>query len=89
MKNYLISYDLNKIGQNYTDLIKAIQSYPNARSILKSVWFIHSSQHSESIRDHLLEFMDMNDELIVAEIAQGNSAWCLEANNSNFLKHTL
>lgn len=85
MKNYLISYDLHKQGQNYTDLIKTIEEYCNATHLLGSVWFIKSNQDSQFIRDHLLRFMDANDELIVTEMAKGNSAWSLEPNKSHLL----
>ncbi len=89
MKNYLISYDLNQTGKNYADLTAAIQTYANARRLLQSVWFIHSSKSSSAIRDHLFSYMDNNDELIVVELARGNSAWALLEPKSTFLKTAL
>ena len=89
MKNYLISYDLHATGRDYSRLIAAIQTYANARQLLQSLWFVHSAKSSVEIRDHLLSTIDQNDELIIVEIARGNSAWCLAENKSRFLRSAL
>lgn len=73
MKNYLISYDLYKSGQNYDGLISYIKSYSVWAKIHQSVWYIKSNKSSEQIRDELLHYIDCNDSVFVAEM--NNAAW--------------
>lgn len=72
---YMIGYDLNKPGQDYTPLFDAIKAMSNAWwHYLDSTWLIESSYSAEQIRDHLSTVIDMNDELLVAAIS-APAAW--------------
>ena len=73
MKTYLITYDLSKPGQAYTDLIKEIKSVANGYwHHLQSVWIIRSNLSAAQIRDRLRLHLDANDELLVAGL---NGTW--------------
>lgn len=89
MKSYLISYDLNKPGQNYNDLYEAIKKIGTWWHHLDSTWIIRSSQSAEEIRDQLKANIDSNDKLIVI-ILTGEAAWCgFSTSGSKWLKDNL
>jgi hypothetical protein len=67
IKKYIITYDLNKPGQDYDSLIDAIKSYDNAY-VLKSAWFVKTSRSSSEIYNHLGSFIDKTDRIFIAEI---------------------
>lgn len=66
MSVYMVTYDLNKPGQDYTSLIKAIENYTHCKA-LKSAYFIDSSDGAAHIRDNLTKHVDKNDMLFVIE----------------------
>jgi hypothetical protein len=75
MAVYSINYDLNRPGQNYAGLIKAIEdAFPARWNCLKSTWLVRSDSTSVKIRDHLLPHIDSNDKLFVSEVTR-NCAW--------------
>jgi hypothetical protein len=74
MKTYLIGYDLNKSGQNYTDLIEKIKTIGNWWHHLDSTWIVKSNSSAEQIRDFLRPYIDQNDELLVVRL-NVESAW--------------
>lgn len=71
MKTYLVSYDLYKSGQNYTDLISRIQQYSNEKALL-SAWLIKTTQSHEEVYNYLTEVMDGNDLLFINDAAPGH-----------------
>jgi len=73
MSVYWVSYDLDKPGQDYTDLINAIHQLGGQR-ILFSDWLISGNFTAVQIRDHLAQFMDGNDRIFVAGL-NGIAAW--------------
>jgi hypothetical protein len=75
MKTYIIGYDLNKTGQDYTDLINKIQAtFSTWWHHLDSTWIVKSDFSAEHIRNLLVLHIDNNDELLVASLT-GESAW--------------
>lgn len=74
MASYVITYDLNKAGQNYEALEKAIKSYNAWAKIATTTFVITSNDNSSTIRDHLKAKMDANDELFVGKLS-GEGAW--------------
>jgi len=74
MKTYVVGYDLNKPGQNYTKLIERLQSYPNWWHYLDSTWVIKTDWTTMQLRDDLLPYIDKNDELLVVRL-EGEGAW--------------
>lgn len=75
MANYLVTYDLNKAGQNYSDLYNALKSYPKWAHPMDSVWFLKTTKSPKSIAEHLHSCMDSNDELFVCKITADNFGW--------------
>ena len=74
-KVYLVSYDLNQPGQDYDSLIAAIRSYNGYCQALKSQWFICSDKTAKQICEHLVQYIDENDWLIVCELSSNFRAW--------------
>lgn len=74
MKTYIIGYDLNRPGQNYAELFKAIKTYPNWWHYLDSTWIIKTVDSAKEIRDNLRLHIDEGDELLVIRY-QGDAAW--------------
>jgi len=56
MKTYLIGYDLNKQGQDYTTLIDKIKVLGNWWHCLDSTFIIKTNSSGSQIRDYLLKF---------------------------------
>lgn len=69
---YMISYDLNKPGQNYTDLYESIKKSSNGTwcHFLDSTWLICSSLSASSILLKLSKYFDNNDRLMIFEVTQ-------------------
>ena len=74
MALYWIGYDLDKPGQDYTDLIRRLKEL-GAKRILKSDWLLpHNKTTPVAIRDDLGRFLDANDRVLVSE-QKNNAAW--------------
>lgn len=74
MKTYIIGYDLNRPGQDYTDLIQAIKQYGTYWHHLDSTWIIKTDDSAVEIHDNLRPHIDSGDELLVIQY-QGDAAW--------------
>ena len=68
-----ISYDLDKPGQDYKDLIARLRAL-SAVKILKSDWAPGNDASPEAIRNDLQRFLDENDRIMVSEV-YNNAAW--------------
>jgi hypothetical protein len=89
MSTYLVCYDLNKPGQDYSDLIEAIKAYGTWWHHLDSTWIIQTNQTAQQIRDNLVAHIDSNDELLVVK-SSGEGAWSgFNAKGSQWLKDNL
>jgi hypothetical protein len=73
MARYLISYDLDKPGQNYHPLIAELERLGASR-VLFSEWIWQSTWSAVQIRDHLKSLIDGNDMLLVVALT-GEAAW--------------
>jgi hypothetical protein len=73
VNNTLITYDLRKPGANYTDLIRAIKALGDWWHPLLSTWIVKTHYTPEQVKGLLLPYIDVNDGLLVAQIA-GNVA---------------
>jgi hypothetical protein len=74
MKTYIIGYDLNRPGQDYTDLIAAIKTYGTRWHHLDSTWIIQTNETAQQVRDKLTPHIDNTDELLVVG-SSGEGAW--------------
>lgn len=89
MKTYIITYDLNRPGQNYDSLIEAIKGYKFWAKIQKSTWAIQTTSSSVQVRDNLCRYIDANDSLFVGELGR-DAAWIgLSKEVSDWLKKVL
>jgi hypothetical protein len=73
MRAYLVSYDLDKPGQDYHPLIQELKRMGAIR-VLYSEWVLKSDLTAKEIRDHLWPSIDSNDMLLVVALT-GEAAW--------------
>ncbi len=74
MSALLITYDLNKPGQDYGDFLKSIKSYPWAR-LSESSYAIKTNAHPSTIYNELLPHMDKNDQLYIIPLSKPYSGY--------------
>ncbi|MDC4817776.1 hypothetical protein QDT73_16230 [Acinetobacter baumannii] len=75
MTVYSVSYDLNKEGQNYENLIAEIKNFNGYCKVMKSYWFVCSNDSAESVSNRLRQHIDNNDYLLVMEISTNRQGW--------------
>ncbi len=64
---YMVCYDLNSPGQDYTELFEQIKSYGTWWHHLDSTWIIKSPKTATEVRNHLGKYIDSNDELLIVK----------------------
>jgi len=83
MKPYLVSYDLDKPGQDYHPLIQELKRM-GAKRVLYSEWILKTTSTAAQVRDHLKTLIDDNDMLLVVGLT-GEAAWTsLMVSNDSF-----
>lgn len=75
MSVFLVSYDLNKQGQDYKNLINAIQTYDGYISCLKSQWLIATTKSCDDVCNHLKSKIDKNDSLFIVKLVKPYQGW--------------
>lgn len=76
---FLISYDLNKSGQNYDALYEHIKKAPDWCHLLESVWLISTNESLTQWREKLMKVMDKNDRLFIVDITrQSTEGWLIQ-----------
>lgn len=88
----MITYDLNKSGQDYENVIKAIKNASNGFwcSYWKSSYLIQSNLTSANdIFNYIKPYIDNNDRVLVIEVTNNIQGWLSEEqwnyiNNSIF-----
>ncbi|PHS06169.1 MAG: hypothetical protein COA78_14535 [Blastopirellula sp.] len=89
MSSFIVTYDLNKQGQNYDCITEKLEAYGTYWHIQGSVWIIVTAQSAKQIRDNLVACLDENDELFVGKLS-GEAAWQgYNEKVSNWLKEKL
>lgn len=71
---YSISYDLNRPGQDYDDLYRAIKGLGNWCHPLDSTWFVVCNLTATQIRDRLKSASDYTDGILITT-ASAPAAW--------------
>lgn len=74
----LITYDLNKPGQNYKDLHEAIRGLGAWWHYLDSTWIVQSSLSPNAIVEKLKATIDTSDGLLVFDITGDSYSGWLE-----------
>lgn len=65
----LISYDLQRSGQNYPGLFDASESVgKSSRHCLESVWLVKTAPANTQVRDTLESYVDANDKILVVAL---------------------
>jgi len=78
---YMITYDLNKEGQNYEKVIKAIKSASNGVwcTFWKSSYLIKSNYiTADEVSNLITPYLDSNDRLLVIEVKNNKQGWLAE-----------
>lgn len=78
MSVYLISYDLNKPGQDYSSLYEAIKNLGAWWHYLDSTWLVDTSLTSSQISNHLNSIIDKNDCLLIIRVTNDYAGWLPE-----------
>ena len=70
--NILVTYDLNKSGQNYDALIEKIKTLGAWAKVQQSVWYLHTSYSADEVLNHLTKVTDFNDSIFVANMSDAS-----------------
>ena len=77
-KTFLVTYDLKRPGQNYSDLYDAIKSEGDWQHPLESIWAVKTgtSVSARTLYKHLRSYIDEKDSLFIVEITdQDRQGW--------------
>lgn len=89
MAAYMITYDLNSEGQNYTEVIQAIKDCSLAWcTYWKSSYLIKSNSTPNEILDAIKSHLDSNDRLIIIEVNENYQGW-LSDKQWKFIKESI
>jgi hypothetical protein len=74
MSALLVTYDLHKPGQDYSEFYKIIKGYPWAK-LSESSYAIQTSESPATIYGRLSHYMDKNDQVYVIKLSQPYSGF--------------
>lgn len=74
VKRWLITYFLRSPGLEHLDLLTALNS-EGAKRVMGAHWILDSEKTSAQLRDHLSQFLNPEDQLLVAEIGSDLAFW--------------
>ncbi len=72
---YIISYDLNRPGQDYQGLYQAIKQLGDWCRPLDSTWLVDTTLGAEAVAGQLRPQIDKNDGLLVIGATQDYAGW--------------
>ena len=75
---YMITYDLNKDGKDYENVIKAIKQASNGRwcSYWKSSFLIQSNfGTANEVFNYIAPYLDKDDRILVIEVKNNKQGW--------------
>ncbi|SER00306.1 hypothetical protein SAMN05216232_3929 [Virgibacillus subterraneus] len=75
MAVYLITYDLNKPGQDYDNLYETIKSLGAWCHYLDSTWLVDTSYSSNQIGDKLESATDKGDSYLIIKVTNDYQGW--------------
>ncbi|MFS8981331.1 hypothetical protein [Cupriavidus necator] len=89
MTTFIVGCNLRKSGRNYADLYEALKGYPMWWHHLDSLWIVVTNKTAIQVRDHLRQYIDVNDRLLVMR-CEREAAWTgFEENGSDWLMENL
>jgi hypothetical protein len=74
MSAYLISYDLDKPGKDYTSIINAIKNMGGVKCLFSEWFAVTTHLNAKQIFDKLAPFIDSNDRLLIVGLS-GEAHW--------------
>ncbi|GAA4168017.1 SinR family protein [Sphingobacterium ginsenosidimutans] len=77
-KVYVVSYDLNKSGQDYEGLYGELKKSPAYWHYLDSTWLIYTSESANELYDRIGGHIDRNDLALVIEVRRNYQGWLPE-----------
>ena len=75
MKVFCVSYDLNKPGQNYNELIKELKDSQVWWHYLDSTWLIKTDESADNLSSRLKKHLDKNDNLLIIRVTKDYAGW--------------
>lgn len=72
---YLITYDLNRPGQNYDGLYKAIKKLGAWWHYLDSTWLVDTNLSSDQIYARIKPHVDDNDHFLIIKVTRDYTGW--------------
>lgn len=72
---YIVSYDLNRPGQNYAGLYEALKSFEDWWHYLDSTWLLDTGRSAQQIYDRLAPVLDSNDSILVIRVGRDYQGW--------------
>ena len=69
MACFIVAYDLNKQGQNYSCLTGKLGAMPSCHA-QGSVWLVEYAGTETQLRDILMSCLDGNDRLLISEASK-------------------
>ena len=70
MAAVLITYDLNRPGQDYPELYEAIESLGECWHELDSTWILATQLRPDQVMERLAEELDKSDSLLIIDITR-------------------
>jgi hypothetical protein len=77
-KVYMVSYDLNKPGQDYKGLYEELKNSSNWWHYLDSTWLIYTSESAHKLFDRLSPHLDKGDRILVIRVTNEYQGWLTE-----------
>ena len=75
MKAFLITYDLNVPGRDYTDFYEEIKRSGKWWHYLDSFWIVITDESPQQIWDRVGKHIDNNDFMLVMEVRDNVQGW--------------
>lgn len=63
----LVTYDLNRPGQNYPEVHNYLKQYNHCKGLL-AVWLLDTTVSPAKLRDDFLRIVDQNDRVFVTRL---------------------
>ncbi|ERK31565.1 hypothetical protein [Clostridium intestinale] len=72
---YIISYDLNKPGQDYNKLYDRIRTLNDYYHVLDSTWLVSTNKTAKEVYSVLQPVGDTNDNILVIQVTSNYWGW--------------
>jgi len=75
MSVLLVTYDLNRTGQNYTDLLKFIKTHDAWARLSESSYVIETYETPDDVYNKIKKIVDDNDDFFIISLKQPWQGW--------------